>query len=757
MSAPSSPSIYIGMLALVPILVFARLSVSSPCIEIGVFWTAVATALLVSLYAWRQENRIRQGGLLLVHCLLAAALVLAVTALTDLSNFTVLGTGHDAVTGLLLGGLLAFSLSAGMAVRSSARYPKIVVWGIQLATSMAIMSEFIWFNTLPEDVVFITRAVALTGTLLAFIGLSRSKQHLTDNQYLSGLSLIAVFVALNSPLSDENLISSLLEDIVLALSGLLFLAERRSAALSPRIGAVFLLSLGTTGGLTGLLSEVMQIDGIVSEIPTFLFTLLIAIWLYRRRAGIPRAFYWASMFSFCFLGLFGLLPESDHPGILLAIVGMVMLFILTTCHYAIQAGLPAGQRLRLPAVWSFAGHAGVFSLILIWSLSSLGMLIGNYGPARLLARFEQVPLLLGENRFIQLALRDEGFWPDELRPAQQDDLPAWDYLCSIRPVADRFSHIIDTTVNEDEDAGLSRMGLGIQWEFAGDSLGLLQVRRQSPAGVAGLVRGDRIQAINGLRVKELREQDALKKLFEKFQLGSVLSLDVQTVRGQQRKVALTVGTTTQDPPFSRIIPVAGVNVGYLYLNGFSTAQMQGIEKFFKDFKKAGVNELVLDLRYNDGGSLGYASRLANLLAGQQLNGKLFARTVHSARYADRDRNLLFHRLPESLHLHRLVVLTTEDTCSASELMINGLKPHMPVYMVGATTCGKPFSMEEIIIGKKSLMPVTARVVNSRGAGHYTTGIRPDIPARDDMTHALGDPREELLKTAVNVLRTARTE
>jgi len=143
------------------------------------------------------------------------------------------------VTGLLLGGLLAFSLSAGMAVRSSARYPKIVVWGIQLATSMAIMSEFIWFNTLPEDVVFITRAVALTGALLAFIGLSRSKQHLTDNQYLSGLSLIAVFVALNSPLSDENLISSLLEDIVLALSGLLFLAERRSAALSPRIGAVF--------------------------------------------------------------------------------------------------------------------------------------------------------------------------------------------------------------------------------------------------------------------------------------------------------------------------------------------------------------------------------------------------------------------------------------------------------------------------------------------------------------------------------------
>jgi len=65
----------------------------------------------------------------------------------------------------------------------------------------------------------------------------------------------------------------------------------------------------------------------------------------------------------------------------------------------------------------------------------------------------------------------------------------------------------------------------------------------------------------------------------------VLSLDVQTVRGQQRKVALTVGTTTQDPPFSRIIPVAGVNVGYLYLNGFSTAQIQGIEKFSRILKR----------------------------------------------------------------------------------------------------------------------------------------------------------------------------
>jgi C-terminal processing protease CtpA/Prc len=100
---------------------------------------------------------------------------------------------------------------------------------------------------------------------------------------------------------------------------------------------------------------------------------------------------------------------------------------------------------------------------------------------------------------------------------------------------------------------------------------------------------------------------------------------------------------------------------------------------------------------------------------------------------------------------RLVVLTTDDTCSASEAVINGLRPYMPIYTVGSATCGKPFGMELIEFGDKILSPVTARLLNSRGEGHYSSGIRADFKAKDDLNHQLGDPQEGMLKKALEVL------
>ena len=181
------------------------------------------------------------------------------------------------------------------------------------------------------------------------------------------------------------------------------------------------------------------------------------------------------------------------------------------------------------------------------------------------------------------------------------------------------------------------------------------------------------------------------------------------------------------------------------------AQFNDIKSHFAAFKREGIHDLVLDLRYNSGGVMTKASTLASLIAGQELEGKTFIRWEYAPKNEDRDSEYKFERLPESLHTRRLVVLITDETCSASETIINGLRPHIPVYTVGSTTCGKPYGMDGIEFGAKTLYPVTARVVNNRGEGYYTTGIRADFKAKDDLTHPLGNPQEGMLKKALEVL------
>ena len=234
--------------------------------------------------------------------------------------------------------------------------------------------------------------------------------------------------------------------------------------------------------------------------------------------------------------------------------------------------------------------------------------------------------------------------------------------------------------------------------------------------------------------------------------GKKISLNVLTHRGVSRNVTMPIGINPQDPPKSNVITAKnGSRVGYLYLESFNSVQFKEIRKHFKVFKKEAVRDLVLDLRYNSGGVMGDAATLANLIGGQTHAGKLFIKWERPVKYEDDSTEYLFNRLPDSLHTRRLVVVTTDETCSASEAIINGLRPHMPVYTVGSATCGKPYGMNVVGFGESSIHPVTARILNSRGEGHYINGIRPDFKAKDDVTHQLGDPQEGMLKKALEVL------
>jgi C-terminal processing protease CtpA/Prc len=114
----------------------------------------------------------------------------------------------------------------------------------------------------------------------------------------------------------------------------------------------------------------------------------------------------------------------------------------------------------------------------------------------------------------------------------------------------------------------------------------------------------------------------------------------------------------------------------------------------------------------------------------------------------------FNDTPEqTLNLQRLVVITTRASASASELIINSLRPYMPVAVIGDTTYGKPVGQYSLNFCEKVLVPVAFSLKNVNDEGDFFDGIAPTCTAPDDITHQLGDPAEASYAEALTFLRT----
>jgi carboxyl-terminal processing protease len=105
-----------------------------------------------------------------------------------------------------------------------------------------------------------------------------------------------------------------------------------------------------------------------------------------------------------------------------------------------------------------------------------------------------------------------------------------------------------------------------------------------------------------------------------------------------------------------------------------------------------------------------------------------------------------------LNLDRVIVITSEQTCSASELVINCLKPFIDVVLVGSNTCGKPVGMIGYDLFDKHISPIEFKTVNADGEGDYFDGIPPTCDSEDDLMKQFGDEEESSLAEALNYVR-----
>lgn len=212
-----------------------------------------------------------------------------------------------------------------------------------------------------------------------------------------------------------------------------------------------------------------------------------------------------------------------------------------------------------------------------------------------------------------------------------------------------------------------------------------------------------------------------------------------------------------------IYTINSKRIGYFIYDQFESST--DVAQITIRLKNLGIDELILDLRYNPGGYVSTSKYLASMLAPKESLGKLY----QLQRYNDFQTKVKkdngesgvdsvfldkgFITIDRNLDLKRLVVLTTKNTASASESLIIGLRPYMDIVTIGTTSCGKDVGSYTIADNryKYQLQPITFRYYNALNDSTPTTGIIPDIEVADDLNHERGDVNEALLKTAIDYL------
>jgi hypothetical protein len=385
------------------------------------------------------------------------------------------------------------------------------------------------------------------------------------------------------------------------------------------------------------------------------------------------------------------------------------------------------------------------------------------------------------NSWILDSMRYFYLWNQYL-PSKADSQPsAVPFFNGLKYSADRFSLIYNPKdLSTYPKSMLYTYGIDfsvIAWPKApAGVIGVMKlVMPGSPAAQLGLERGAYFTRINGTALSSNNATELSEALLQ----GSSGSFTLATVTNDQVREDTTVSLPAQilgeDPIYDHnSFNVSGKKVAYLFYNYCNDSYNQSVVSIFQSFKNAGVNELILDLRYNPGGSVTAAALLAALIAPGINEQSTFARYSGNTRLGQRaisfksalsvpesGQPISFSALtPVRLSLQRVFILAGPQTASAAELVINNLKPYMQVITIGQNTFGK--DKGAVIISDLRtpqripwvLLPITYNLSNANGEGGYTQGLSVQYQV-NEMSYqplsAVGNTADPLIAKAISIL------
>lgn len=282
----------------------------------------------------------------------------------------------------------------------------------------------------------------------------------------------------------------------------------------------------------------------------------------------------------------------------------------------------------------------------------------------------------------------------------------------------------------------------------------------SPAGLAGVKRGDKVTSIDGVDFVNDNTVIGTDTLNQGLYPGVV----APHTFGFNGNPAISLTPATYSAPTVqqvKTISTATGTVGYFVFDTHIAKSETELIAAINQLKSANVSDLIIDLRYNSGGLVYIASELAYMVAGPDAtNGKTFERFVYNDKLASSNSAYPFYstgtnRAPlPHLDLSHVTILTTYDTASSSESVINSLRGvDVTVDLVGGTTRGKPYGFVPQDNCGYTYFAIQFKGVNNKGYGDYTDGFAPTCNVSDDFTRARGDTSEAMLSTALSYRQT----
>lgn len=354
----------------------------------------------------------------------------------------------------------------------------------------------------------------------------------------------------------------------------------------------------------------------------------------------------------------------------------------------------------------------------------------------------------------------------------------------------KYSFIDGGQTSTELGGAQSSFGFAPLYESEND-LRIKYVYPGSPAGLAGIKRGYRIMSINGrsnLTYDASSGGANVQFVINAYAYSNAITMVLQKPDFTTFTVNLSSAAFTTNPVITyKVIDTSnGRKVGYFVFNSFTspTNATAKLNEAFNYFGANNITDLVVDLRYNGGGYVSTAEYLCNLIIPSSKNNTVMYTThfndiltsgnasilANQVRrdeatnqvynYAQFDYSVAgnavkFSKKGSLNNIGRVFFIVGGSTASASELVINNLRPAVDVKLIGTNTYGKPVGFFDIRINKYEMYIPEFETKNSLGQGGYFTGMRPgttDYPGKedyDDVTHDFGDPDERLLKYALN--------
>jgi len=391
------------------------------------------------------------------------------------------------------------------------------------------------------------------------------------------------------------------------------------------------------------------------------------------------------------------------------------------------------------------------------------------------------------NNWIEVNMDFWYYWNTTIPSNPDKTLAPDDFFESLLNVDDRFSWIQDnyqellnSLQGVNEEAGYELALFNESLDNNNVIAQIVYIKPASPAEAAGLKRGDVITHINNQQLTTDNYRTLLGAIgdnhavtYRELDLANETFLPVQTK-------SLTTSEYAENPNFlNKIFIHNDRKIGYyvynLFVSGTTGSEADQkkynteMDNIFASFQSAGITDLIIDLRFNSGGAEAATVNLASLVGKDVDDTKVFTIREYNSlveteikndpeltsEFLDVEFITKSQNIGNRLTNNRVYILTGTRTASASELLINGLRPYMDVFLIGSTTVGKNVGSisifnEDDTRNTWGMQPIVTKSFNSLEQSDYSNGFAPQIAMPDNnlIIYPLGDERELLLSRAL---------